>query len=80
MSAKKEEHKLNVVVLSRREVSVFPKLGQEVKQLLVTYVAAGLPPKTITIDKDKWSIDVEKMLIKEDVSQRLKEKPETYTV
>ena len=52
--AKKDEQTYEVTILSRREISVFPKLGEEVKQLLITYIGQGLPPNTVTIDKTKY--------------------------
>jgi hypothetical protein len=78
--AKREEELYNVTVLSRREGSEYPKVGQEVKVIYVTYVAAGLAPATIKIEKDKYSLDAEKRLIKEAIVRRLKEKPESYKV
>jgi len=70
----------DVTVLSREEVTTFPKIAQPVVNVLVTYVAAGLPPATVTIPKDKWSPEEEKRVIREDIERRLKFKPETYRV
>lgn len=69
-----------VTVLRRQEISVYPKLGQEVKKLMITYTAAGLPPATITMDKDKHTPEKEKVAIRADIETRLKEKPETFKV
>jgi len=76
--AKEEEY--DVTVLSRDEVVTYPKLRTPVTNILVTYVAAGLPPATITIPKDEYSLELEKKLIKESIQKRLKIKPETYKV
>lgn len=78
--AKVEKKEYNVTVLSRREISVFPKVGTEVKQLLITYVAAGLPPHTITIEKKKHTTLLEKAEIRKSIEKRLTEKPESFTV
>jgi len=75
-----EEEEISVTVLSRDEVVTYPKLRTPVTNILVTYVAAGLPPATITIPKDEYSLELEKKLIKEDIQKRLKVKPETYKV
>jgi len=75
---KREEHE--VTILSRREITIYPRVGEAVKQLLITYVAAGLPPETIIIDKEKWTLELEKKLIKRRIEKRLKEKPITYKV
>jgi len=75
-----QERKYNVVVLSRDEITTYPKLGQAVTMVLVTYVAAGLPPHTIRIPKDRWTPEAEKTLIKASIEDRLEKKPETYRV
>ena len=74
----KEE--IDVTVLSRREISVFLERGVEKKQFATSYVAAGLPPATVRIDVDKWSLEAEKKLIRADIEKRQKEKPEVYKV
>jgi len=78
MSEEKKQY--DVTVLSREEVTTFPKIAQPVVNVLVTYVAAGLPPHTITVRKDEWTPELEKKLIREDIERRLEEKPETYRV
>ena len=78
MAREREEY--NVTVLSRSEVEVYPKLGVKAIQVWVTYVAAGLAPNTIFIDKGKYNISLEKKLIRDDIEARLKKKPETYRV
>jgi len=79
-AATPQKKEYEVTILSRREITVYPRVGEEVKQLLITYVAAGLPPETITIDKEKWTLEREKAYIRERIEKRLKEKPETYKV
>ena len=69
-----------VTVLDRTEVKTYPKLNQPVTNVMVTYVAVGLPPYTITIPKDKWTPEAEKRQIKASIESRLKEKPQTYRV
>jgi len=75
---KKKEY--NVTVLSRDEIVTYPKLGEKREQILVTYVAAGLAPRTLTIPKEEYSLEKEKELIREDIEERLKKKPEVYKV
>ena len=70
----------DVTVIKRDEVTTFPKIATPVINVLVTYVAAGLPPRTVTISKDKWTLDVEKKRIREDIEAELKKKPEVYKV
>ena len=76
--SKKEEY--NVVILSRAPVTVYPKIDVKEERLLITYVAAGLPPNTLNILKKDWTAEKEKQLIRKDIEERLKQKPETYKV
>lgn len=76
----KKEEKYNVTILSRDDVTTYPKLGEAVVTVLVTYVAAGLPPHTIKIPKDRWTPESEKILVKASIEDRLERKPEAYRV
>ena len=76
--AKKQEY--NVTVISRDDVTTYPKIGVAVETRMVTYVAAGLPPNTLSILKEEWTSELEKKLIREDIEKRLKAKPETFKV
>lgn len=74
------EAKYDVTILSRDEVTTFPKIGQAAIQVQVTYVAAGLPPATLFIPKEQYSPEFEKKAIREDIEKRLKVVPESYKV
>jgi len=76
----KVEVKKEVTILDRREITTFPKLKQPLVQLVITYVAGDLPPRTIFIEKDRWTKDAEKAAIKKDIEDQAKAKPETYEV
>lgn len=78
MSKTKKEY--NVTILSRDDVTTFPKLGQSLVTRLITYVAAGLPPHTVRIAKDEWTPELEKIQIRASIEARLKKKPEAYRV
>jgi hypothetical protein len=69
-----------VTILSRDEVVTYPKVGKEARQIIVTYVAAGLPPASIFIPKEAYSPETEKKALKADIERRLKAKPETLRV
>ena len=70
----------DVTVINREEITTYPKIATPVQSILVTYVAAGLPPKTLTIIKTDYTERNEKKLIRDDIEQRLKHKPESFTV
>ena len=78
MAAKEPE--ISVTVIRRREVTTWPKIGTPVIQVLVTYVAAGLPPATVTINKVDYTVEREKAEIKADIQRRLRVAPESYKV
>ena len=78
MSEKKEEY--NVVILSRQTITTYPKLGQAVETMLVTYVAAGLPPHTVRMAVEAWTEETEKVLLRASIDDRLLKRPETYKV
>jgi len=77
--AKKEEE-IEVTVISREDVTTFPKIAQPVIIRQVTYVAAGLPPATVQIPKDQWTQEAEKKALKDDIKRRLQQKPESFRV
>ena len=76
----KERQEYTVTVLSRRDVDTYPKLGVKATQVWVTYVAAGLAPATIYVDKQKYNTSLEKQMIRDDIEKRLKARPESYRV
>lgn len=70
----------DVTVINREEITTYPKIATPVQSILVTYVAAGLPPKTLTILKEEYNERTEKKRIRDDIEQRLKHKPESFKV
>jgi len=75
-----EEEEVEVEILGREEIVLYPRLGQPMIMTIITYSAAGLPPATIEIPKAEWTLEEEQRRIKEDVKRRLEFKPEVYTV
>lgn len=78
MSEKQPE--INVTIVRRREITTWPKIGVPVVNVLVTYVAADLPPATISIPKKEYTTKKEKEQIRLDVQSRKKLSPESYKV
>ena len=78
--SKQAKEEYDVTVLSRDEVTTYPKLNQPAVTIIITYVAAGLPPHSINILKAEWTLQKEKEVIRKDLQERLKKKPETYKV
>jgi len=74
------EERFRVEVLRRDRITVYPKLRQPLRIYRVTYVAEDLPPATIDIPVDEWSLEREMQLVREDIERRLEFKPETYVV
>jgi len=75
-----EKKEYEVTVLRRDDITTYPRIGEAVETRAVTYVAAGLPPWTLFIPKEEWSLEEEKKRIRQDIERRLKAKPETYKV
>lgn len=70
----------DVTVLSRDTVTTFPKIAQPVEVVHVTYVAESLPPATVFIEKAKYTPEFEKKVIREDITRRLQQRPESFKV
>ena len=69
-----------VTILSEREITTYAKIGQPIKQVIISYVGADLGPRTIRIDKEDYSEEAVKALIRADIEKRLKEEPKTFKV
>ncbi len=77
---KEDKTQYSVTILSRRDIVTFPRLGERKVVVQVTYIGESLPPKTLRIAKEEYSLETEKALIKADIEKRLAEKPEGYRV
>ena len=75
-----ERVKEKVTVVSRREITTYPKLRTPAVQVVVMYSTADLPPSSLFIPKEEWSEEKERELIKEDIKKRREEKPETFEI
>jgi len=75
---KKKEYE--VEILSEDVIITYPKLGQPVETVAVTYVAAGLPPATIFIPRSEYTEEELKRRIREDIERRLKRRARTLRV
>lgn len=69
-----------VTILSEQELTVSPRPGVTKQVVAVTYLAPGLPPRTIWIDKDKYTEDNLKQVIRQDMEQAAKQKQRTITL
>jgi len=76
--AKKQEYE--VTIISRETITTYPRIGEAVRTVMVTYQAADLPPATISIPEAEYSLEEEKKRIRADIERRLKVKPEVYRV
>ncbi len=69
-----------VSILRRTDLPTYPTPAEVVILRAITYQAGMMPPRTIYIEKDKWTEDVEKAAIKEDIEKVKAEVPESYEV
>jgi len=62
----------DIELLSTEEVTVYPAPGEERKVIAVTYVYKDYPPRTVWIDKDKYTKENLLRLIREDLKTVLR--------
>jgi len=59
----------DIRILSTEEVETYPQPGKKVIVLAVTYVYKDFPPRTIWIDKDKYTRDNLLKMVKADLER-----------
>ena len=69
-----------VTILRRTDLPTYPTPTEVVIIRAITYQAEMLPPRTIYINKDEWTEELEKATIKEDIEKVKAEAPEIYEV
>jgi len=80
MAEPAEEEKITVEIIDRREIITYPKLREAVETVTVTFIAPGMPPRTIFIPKAEYSKERELKLIREEIERWKAFKPETVRV
>ena len=69
-----------VTILRRTDLPTYPTPGEVVIIKAITYQADIMPPRTIYIDKELWTPDVEREAINADIEAAKAEVPETYEI
>jgi len=69
-----------VTIIRRTDLPTYPEPGKVVVVRAITYQADMMPPRTIYINRDEWSLELEKEQIKHDIEKVKAEVPETYEV
>lgn len=69
-----------VTILRRTDLPTYPTPAEVVIIRAITYQADMMPPRTVYIDKDKWTEEAEKETISADIEAAKAEAPETYEV
>ena len=69
-----------ITVLRRTDLPTYPTPGEAVLVRAITYQANMMAPRTVYIDKEKWTPETEKEVIKEDIEKAKAEVPETYEI
>jgi len=79
VSAAQRKHRIRI--LKRSEITTSPRPGEVVTTLAISYQADDRPVRTIWIDKEKWSLEVEKEMIRKQLEELEKAPPvEEYEV
>ncbi|MEM4469075.1 MAG: hypothetical protein QXS32_08435 [Candidatus Nezhaarchaeales archaeon] len=58
----------DIRIWSTQEITIYPEPGKAVKVIAVTYSYKDYPPRTIWVDKDKYTRENVLRAIKEDLS------------
>jgi hypothetical protein len=67
MAEEKRRHRIRV--LRRTPITTSPRPGETITTLAISYQADDRPVRTIWIDKDKWSPEAEKEMIKKELEE-----------
>ena len=70
-----EKPKHRIRVLKRTPITTSPRPGEVVTTMAISYQADDRPVRTIWLDKEKWSLEAEKELIKKELEE-LAKRPE----
>jgi len=71
---------IEVTILSRTTITVYPRLREAKEVVMVTYTAPGIPPRTLNIPKEEWTAEHELELIKEDIKAYRARRPEVKRI
>jgi len=69
-----------VTILRRTDLPTYPTPTEVVIIRAITYQADMMPPRTIYINKDEWTEELEKDKIREDIELVKAAAPETFEV
>jgi len=67
-------------IIREEEITVYPEPERPVQQIAVTYVYEDYPPRTLFIDKEKYTMATLKMAIKEDIERLEAYRPKELTI
>lgn len=56
-------------VIRDEKYTISPKLGERKVVRMITYTSGELPPRTIQIPEDKYTKELEKKMVKEDIEK-----------
>ena len=76
----KNPEEVEVEILERRDVTIYPSLTEEKKIKRVTFVAPGMPPTTIEIPLDEYTPDVEEARIRQAIREYKESKTEVKRI
>lgn len=76
MAQEEKKEELEITILDRSEISIFPTLEKEVRVVSVTFTAPGIPPLTVRIPKEEWSPERENEEIRKAIKEYRERKPE----
>jgi len=74
------QEELEVTILSRDDITTYPRLREAVKVRVITYLAPGMPARTVRIPVEEWSPEREAQEIARDIKAYREFRPEVKRI
>jgi len=78
--AEEKRERIQVTILDRSEITIYPTLEKEQKIVSVTFTAPGIPPLTVRIPKEEYSPEREAEEIRKAIKEYKEAKPEVREI
>lgn len=80
MPEEKEPEEVEITILDRSEITIYPTLEKEVKVMSITFSTPDIPPLTIRIPKEKYTPEKEDEEIRKAIKEFKVAKPEVKRI
>lgn len=80
MPQEKNAEGIDVTILDRSEISTYPTVEKEVKVISITFTAPTIPPLTVRIPLEEYTVERETEEIKKAIKEYKAVKPEVKRI